>query len=39
MNTKAAGQVTRRFSPLEHTRVTIDDTFWAVRQQVNSERT
>ena len=39
MNTKAAGQVTRRFSPLEHTRVTIDDTFWAVRQQVNRERT
>jgi DUF1680 family protein len=28
-----------RFSPLPHTQVTIDDGFWAPRQQVNRERT
>lgn len=38
MSTKPTGQLTRRFTPLGHTQVRIDDAFWAPRQQVNRER-
>jgi DUF1680 family protein len=33
------GSVARRYAPLAHTQVTLDDPIWAPRQQVNRERT
>jgi DUF1680 family protein len=35
----AADSIGRRFTPLPHTSVSIDDTFWSERQRVNRERT
>ena len=35
----AGHRVGRRYKPVLHTRVTIDDSFWAPRQRVNRERT
>jgi DUF1680 family protein len=37
-NLGLSGPATAHYAPLPHSKVSIDDTFWATRQQVNRER-